>query len=104
MRLDDTLVVEIKTLEEINVPEIIVRIAEIGSQLNPHEVYASRLGVGDVMIRKLPNSIKLEIFWNDSDDKDVELFMLDIPNRAKRKLAIERALWKYLADSLLHTP
>ena len=102
MKVDDTLFIDTEhILEPISIKSIVGRLSRMGGELLPYEIFTSKLGVGDVIIERLPNSLKIQINWNDSEAEPVELYIVDIPEVSRRKNHIEMALMKYLVPSLI---
>src|SRR4030067_414551 len=59
------------------------RLSRMGGEVLPYEIFTSKLGVGDVIIERLPNSLKIQINWNDSEAEPVGLYIVDIPEVAR---------------------
>lgn len=100
MKLDTTLTIEEISLEPIVVTPLLLRVAQMGAKLDVHECFISLLGVADVQIERLPYSIKLSIYWNESKDAGVELYIIDTGDSITRQQGIYNALQKYLEPSL----
>jgi hypothetical protein len=100
MKLDETISAKEIGLDPIDVFNTIGRIALMGSRLEVHECFTSKLGVGDVEITRFPNSIRIVIYWNEKDMPPTGIYTLDSSDAINRQIQIDCALKKYLAPSL----
>lgn len=80
--------------------ETIARLASLASILRESEQVCSVLGVAEVWFTRLPNSMMVNIFWNDSDEENKEVFLASIASVKVIQNQVTAVLNKYLKPVL----
>lgn len=80
--------------------KIIDHLVDVACGLDPHEQYCSALGIGEVWFTVLPNSILVNIFWNDGDAEDKEVLVPNPTFSHSVSLQLKAILNKYLRPEL----
>ena len=99
-RIDITIDPNEIDMEPVPPSAILDRISLMACQLLPHESFTTFLGVATVLVDGLPNSTRVSICPNDSNEESIMLYITFIASSFDRRRHIHAALSRYLLPML----